>query len=169
MKNYFILLFVLTSFAVWSQEPEKDVKKAESKVANYYLDPSANLNKLWDAKSLIDGASENDLVKAISRTWSVKGKIYNDLRNPSSVQYFNNREKGRGLHPTQKPLALLEYLIKTYTNENDLVLDNCMGSGTTNLACIKLNRKSIGIEQEKKYFDIAVQRAKDFISQPKLF
>ena len=65
-------------------------------------------------------------------------------------------------HPTEKPIELMEYLIKTYTNENDTVLDNTMGSGTTNLACIKLNRKSIGIEKEKEYYDVAVRRASEY-------
>lgn len=64
----------------------------------------------------------------------------------------------RGLHPTQKPVALMEYLIKTYTNENDLVLDNCMGSGTTGVACKNLNRDFIGIEKDKEYFEIAKER-----------
>jgi len=64
----------------------------------------------------------------------------------------------RGLHPTQKPVALLEYLIKTYTNEGDTVLDNCMGSGTTGVACQNLNRKFIGIELDDKYFQIAKDR-----------
>lgn len=83
-------------------------------------------------------------------------------RYPRSVQLFSSdkqKTKNNGtIHSTQKPLALLEMLVKTYTDENDLVLDNTMGSGTTNLACEKLNRKSIGIEKEKKFFDIAVQR-----------
>lgn len=64
----------------------------------------------------------------------------------------------KGLHPTQKPVALLEYLIKTYTNEGDLVLDNCMGSGSTGVACKHTNRNFIGIELDQKYFDIAKQR-----------
>jgi site-specific DNA-methyltransferase (adenine-specific) len=63
-----------------------------------------------------------------------KGKIYDKLRYPSSVQYFNNMEASRGLHPTQKPEALYEYLIKTYTNEGDIALDFAAGSGTTALA-----------------------------------
>ena len=67
-----------------------------------------------------------------------------------------------GLHPTQKPLELMKYLIKTYSKEDDVVMDNCMGSGTTNLACIKLNRKSIGIEKEKQYYDVAVRRASEY-------
>lgn len=61
-------------------------------------------------------------------------------------------------HPTQKPVELMEYMIKTYTNENDLVLDNCMGSGTTGVACKRTNRSFIGIEKEKNYFDIAKKR-----------
>lgn len=62
------------------------------------------------------------------------------------------------LHPTQKPVALMEYLIKTYTNEGDLVLDNCAGSGTTGVACKNLNRNFIGIELDKEYFEIAQKR-----------
>ena len=62
------------------------------------------------------------------------------------------------LHPTQKPVALLEYLIKTYTNEDETVLDNCMGSGSTGVACVNTNRKFIGIEKNNKYFEIAEQR-----------
>lgn len=62
------------------------------------------------------------------------------------------------LHQAQKPVALLEYLIKTYTNENEIVLDNCMGSGSTGIACINTNRKFIGIELDEKYFNIAKER-----------
>ena len=83
---------------------------------------------------------------------------YEELRFPSSIQFFNNREKIRGLHPTQKPLDLLEYLVKTYTKEWDTVLDNTMGSGTTGVACRKLNRSFIGIEMDSKYFQIACDR-----------
>jgi site-specific DNA-methyltransferase (adenine-specific) len=81
-----------------------------------------------------------------------------DWRNPSSVQFFNNREKGRGFHPTQKPVALMEYLIKTYTNEGETVLDFTMGSGTTGVAAKNLNRSFIGIELDPDYFNIAKQR-----------
>ena len=77
------------------------------------------------------------------------------LRYPRSIQRFNRE---RGLHPTQKPVELLEYLIKTYTIEGEVVLDNCMGSGSTGEACLKTNRKFIGIEQDDKYFEIAYNR-----------
>ena len=64
----------------------------------------------------------------------------------------------QGLHPTQKPVALMEYLIKTYTNENETVLDFCMGSGSTIVAAKNLNRRAIGIEKDAGYFEIAKQR-----------
>ena len=89
-------------------------------------------------------------------------KSYGELRNPSSVQFFQNRlPSDRGLHPTQKPVALLEYLIKTYTNEGETVLDNCMGSGSTGVACVNTNREFIGIELENKYFNIAKRRIEE--------
>ena len=69
-----------------------------------------------------------------------------------------NKEINTNLHPTQKPVALLEYLIKTYTNENDTVLDFTMGSGSTGVAAKNLNRQFIGIELDKNYFDIAEKR-----------
>ena len=77
-------------------------------------------------------------------------------RYPRTVQRFN-RDRNK-LHPTQKPVALMEYLIKTYTNEGETVLDFCLGSGTTGVAAKNLNRKFIGIELEEKYFKIAQER-----------
>jgi len=87
---------------------------------------------------------------------------YEELRYPSSIQYFNNRDKDRGMHPTQKPTELFEYLIKTYTNENDLVLDNTAGSGTTAIACLNTKRQFIVMENEQKYYDIILKRVGDF-------
>ena len=72
----------------------------------------------------------------------------------------------RGLHPTQKPVPLMEYLIKTYTNEGETVLDNCMGSGTTGVACKNLNRNFIGMELDDKYFEIAKQRISEEQNKP---
>lgn len=81
------------------------------------------------------------------------------LRYPTDVRYFKTAEsEGKVYHPTQKPLALLEDLIKTYTNEGDLVLDNCMGSGSTGIACINTNRRFIGIELDKNYFEMTKER-----------
>jgi len=80
------------------------------------------------------------------------------FRYPRSILKISNADQNNRLHPTQKPIALFEYLIKTYTNEGELVLDNCLGSGTTARACKDLGRKCIGIEISKKYCDIAVKR-----------
>ena len=94
------------------------------------------------------------------------GEVYGNIKsihrdNPKGTRFPKtvlDFKTERGLHPTQKPVALLEYLIKTYTNENDTVLDFTMGSGSTGVACKNLNREFIGIELDKQYFDIAKQR-----------
>ena len=82
----------------------------------------------------------------------------NGLRYPSSVLSFAKVSLNQVVHPTQKPVELLEWLIKTYTNEHDVVLDNTMGSGSTGVACVNTNRDFIGIELDEKYFEIAKER-----------
>ena len=87
----------------------------------------------------------------------VENKTYTHLYPKNIIEFSNASQKGK-LHPTQKPVALLEYLIKTYTNEGETVLDNCMGSGSTGVACKNLNRKFIGIELDDTYYEIAKNR-----------
>lgn len=82
-------------------------------------------------------------------------------RFPRSVQYFVTAENEGCLHPTQKPIALMEYLVRTYTNEGQTVLDNTMGSGTVGVACANTNRHFIGIEKDEGYFAIAKKRVED--------
>lgn len=94
-------------------------------------------------------------------TMSVKIRNADDgTRYPKSVIKINKSINGN-VHPTQKPVALLEYLIKTYSNENDLILDNCAGSFSTAIAAINTNRCFIGIEKEENYFNIGVKRVKE--------
>ena len=81
-------------------------------------------------------------------------------RYPRSVIKFAKDVQKSAMHPTQKPLALCEYIIKTYTDEGDIVLDNCIGGGTTAEACVKTGRKYIGFETEKQYYDLACERVK---------
>lgn len=83
-------------------------------------------------------------------------------RYPRSVLTFPSDRQRLNLHPTQKPVALIEWLISTYSNEGDVVLDNCMGSGTTGVACRNLQRKFVGMESDQEYFTLASNR----ISQP---
>ncbi len=91
------------------------------------------------------------------KKWS-GDSIKSNERFPHSVLKISNPSLEMGLHPTQKPLELMLYIIKTYSNEGDTILDNVMGSGTTGVACKLTNRKFIGIEKEKKYFDISTKR-----------
>ena len=94
----------------------------------------------------------------------VYGQMKNDYvyssseRYPRSIQVFSTDTQNSSFHPTQKPVALCEYLIRTYTNEGETVLDNTMGSGTTGVACVNTGRHFIGIEQEEKYFLVAQER-----------
>jgi len=94
----------------------------------------------------------------------IKNTVYHKKDNgwqmPKSIIHFKNG--GKMMHPTQKPIELMEYLIKTYTNENDLVLDNTAGSGTTAIACLNTNRQFIVMEKEQKYYDIILKRVADF-------
>lgn len=108
--------------------------------------------------------------KKRNRSEGQQGDIYNP-RGLTGKEYkieFTNYPKNilefkveRGFHATQKPVPLLEYLIKTYTNEGETVLDNCMGSGSTGVACLNTNRKFIGIEKDDNYFEIAKKRIED--------
>jgi len=96
---------------------------------------------------------------------------FTELKHPKSVLEIQKEHPSKTIHPTQKPVALFEYLIKTYTNENDLVLDNCAGSGTTGIACINTKRNYILIEKEKEYYDIIIKRIKEVedLEKSKLF
>ena len=89
---------------------------------------------------------------------------FNNEYYPTSVIQISNAVQKDKVHPTQKPVALLEYLIKTYTNKGDVVLDNCMGSGSTGVAAINTGRKFIGIEKEQQYFNIAKERIDSALS-----
>jgi len=96
--------------------------------------------------------TNNQNLKALKKTYTHK--------NPTTLIQFSKIRKG-SLHPTQKPVALMEYLIKTYTNENETVLDFTMGSGTTGVAAKNLNRNFIGIELDENYFNIAKEQTND--------
>jgi len=109
--------------------------------------------------------ARKDVDSEYSRTELVGGettkkqsKIVRTQRYPKTILTFSNASQKNKLHPTQKPVALMEYLIKTYTNEGDTVLDFTMGSGTTGVACVNTNRNFIGIELDEGYFKIAQDR-----------
>lgn len=114
--------------------------------------------QMTEGKPYISGkGTSGDITKNV-----VKVQTKNSgTRYPRSIQRFNTDKAKGSFHPTQKPVALLEYLIKTYTNEGDIVLDNCMGSGSTGVACINTNRNFYGIELDEHYFEIARKRIRE--------
>lgn len=110
----------------------------------------------WDKKNHSTGKKQEMTNNCYGNFTKVE-PIMSDEKFPKSIINIPPEHKDF-YHPSQKPVALLEYLIKTYTNENMVVLDSCMGSGSTGVACINTNRIFIGIEQELKYYNIAKQR-----------
>ena len=111
-------------------------------------------------KGMVHGKSSN-----YGKQREVVDKNVTGERYPTSIVEFSNANRKNRVHPTQKPVELLEYLIKTYTNEGELVLDNCMGSGSTGVACVNTNRKFIGIELDEHYFGIAKERIENTYNQ----
>ena len=103
-------------------------------------------------------AKFKSVVASNSPILSIKPYEDTGYRYPCDILNINREKLGSTIHPTQKPVELLEWLIKTYTNENEIVLDNCIGSGTTAIACINTNRNYIGFEMDKHYCDIANER-----------
>ena len=123
-------------------------------------------------QGLVDGEFKT------GRNVNMTGRVYSQYKNhgtskkgnypKTTLEIANPSNKGN-LHPTQKPVVLFEYLIKTYTNEGDLVLDNCAGSGTTAIACLNTNRNYILMEKEQKYYDIINKRIAEHTNQVNLF
>ncbi|MFZ4540129.1 DNA-methyltransferase [Propionivibrio sp.] len=112
----------------------------------------------------------DDIKSGVYGSGLVNGSGFrSEYAHPKTIIYQptgNGLDKKNNVHPTQKPVALMEYLIRTYTNEGETVLDNTMGSGTTGVACINTGRKFIGIERDDKYFAIAKARIEAAIASP---
>jgi len=149
-----------SNFAVAKYQPLKEHENIivfSNNRHNYY--PIKEPRKGAGAKRLKNGYKSNGTKTEVTgMTSNRKGKVYDELKNPSSVQYFNNRDKFRGLHPTQKPVSLMEYMIRTYTNEGELVLDFTAGSGTTGLAAKNTKRDYLLIEKDENYYNICKER-----------
>ncbi len=150
-----------TGFQMVKKRPMKDY---EDVIIFYKKQPTYHNTELIELKKPI-------------KSWRKNGKGGNNLNevktNKNRVQKFTNFNRqtlkfnnehnvGKLTHPTQKPVALMEYLIKTYTNEGETVLDFTMGSGSTGVACVNTKRNFIGVEQEEKYFEIAKERINIF-------
>ena len=144
MRNHENILVFYNKQATYNPIKElRDMSEESKKRMNYEFGSIKGVNQV------------NGGIKKVQYIPEDKSLCY-----PKTVQRINNivNNNKERVHPTQKPVALFEYLIKTYTNEGDLVLDNCMGSGTTGVACKNLNRNFIGIELDPEYFKIAEKR-----------
>lgn len=135
-----------------SSECKKMPLKRHELILVFYLKPPKYRPQFTIGKPYVCRSGRGS--KNYDRQISVQ-TVNDGYRYPTSVLQFNTE---KGYHPTQKPVALCEYLIKTYSDEGDVVLDCCMGSGTTGVACVNLNRDFIGIEREETYYSIAKSR-----------
>ena len=135
----------------------------------YKNQPTYNELKFFVDEKYVDKRKSinNSYYKNGHYTGVMKRKADDGSRHPQSVLPFNS-EWNKNMHPTQKPVALFKYLIETYSNKNDLVLDNCIGSGTTAIACLKSDRNFIGIEKEIEYVKLANKRIEDVFKCPPL-
>lgn len=133
------------------------MKAHENILVFYDKTPAYNPQMLYEQKPTNNFTKRNGDGECYGSTVEISGGG-STTRYPRSVQVFKSDKQKVSLHPTQKPLALCEYLIKTYTEEGQVVLDNTMGSGTTGVACVNTKRNFIGIEMDENYFKIATNR-----------
>ena len=145
-----------TLFTNFAQVKKQPAKRHEDICVFYQKQPPYN-PQMGQGKPYTDKERVRSMGVTGDALPSKKAITNTGTRYPSSVQKFSNGNNG-SVHPTQKPVALMEYLIKTYTQEGETVLDFVMGSGTTGLACKNTGRKFIGIEKDAGYFEIAKKR-----------
>lgn len=146
---------------IWEKDNHDNPMQAKNRFLNITEDISVFYKKLptYNPQGIkeVNQITKQGGVGVLSDARSSRPSSYEQkyTNYPRNILKF---PRDRGLHPTQKPVALMEYLIKTYTNEGDTVLDFTMGSGTTGVACRNLNRKFIGVEMDENYFNIAKER-----------
>ena len=156
------LIWAKTQGSDFLNANRKPLRSHENICVFYKKQPTYNAQKTsgkpYKAKSGETTSSNFGEFNGNYHTDNKDGKRY-----PLTILNFNGAHNKGKVHPTQKPVSLLEYLIRTYTNEGEIVLDNCMGSGSTGVACINTGRKFIGMELNEKYFEIAKQRINDAV------
>ena len=153
---------------IWQKDKGTDFGNANRKPLNIhenisvFYEKQPNYNRICDEgnpyirkNNRTNGKNDTNFKSDNSGTWINEGK-----RTPTTIRKINRVSAGgkKPLHPTEKPIELMEWIIKSYTNENDLVLDFTMGSGSTGVACMNTNRRFVGIELDEKYFNIAKKR-----------
>ena len=150
-----------TNFAMAKKQPLKyheTILVFAKKQTEYY--PIKWRGKPNHKQGLLKNDQQSEVYGKIKRT---KDNL-SGMKYPRSIIEISKHSSQGGLHPTQKPVALFEYLVKTYTNEGDVVLDNCMGSGTTAIAAINTNRNFIGFEMDENYHKLANERIEQHLN-----
>ena len=137
---------------------KKQPMRAHEDIVVFYKKQPIYNPQFTSGKPYDKGKAVRDATQYGLQTKAVHVKDEEGKRYPRSVLYFKTAEDEGKLHPTQKPIALYEYLVKTYSNEGDIILDPCMGSGTTGVACMNTNRNFIGIERDREYYQVAHSR-----------
>lgn len=132
----------------YKKSPTYNPQKAKGKPCHSKGKPKENENNNYGSFNFVDNSKE-----------------LGDMKHPTSIITVSKPHPSKMVHPTQKPVPLLEWLIKTYTNECETVLDNCMGSGSTGVACILTDRKFIGIELDEKYYEISKSRLNEAVEK----
>lgn len=152
--------------AVWNKKQsgnpllsKKQLMKSHEDIVIFYKN-QCTYNPIMEKRGIErhKGTKQNLNENSFLGKGEIDTRSFNNLYYPKSIIEISNANKKGKTHPTQKPVALFEYLIKTYTVEGEIVLDNCAGSGTTGIACQNLNRNYILMEKDDKYFEIAKQR-----------
>lgn len=141
------------------------MKKQENICVFYNQKPTYNPQGLIRVNKIVKPSKSENKPDRFIKQENKKEYIKEFTNYPTDVLYFDIDNNKNRLHPTQKPVELLEYLIKTYSNENDVVLDNCLGSGSTGVAAINTNRKFIGIEKDEHYFNVSLERLNKTLNQ----
>ena len=146
---------------------KQPLRAHEDIVVFYQKQPTYN-PQMTEGKPYDKGTAVRDAEQYGKQTKAVHVKDDQGVRYPRSVLYFKTAESEGKLHPTQKPVSLYEYLVNTYSNPGDTILDPCMGSGTTGIAALSLNRNFIGIERDVNYFNVAKTRLDSFTTTTKV-
>ena len=161
LKNFKYKIIWEKSKATNFLNAKKQPLRKYEEVAIFYKKPPTYNPQMKQGEAYNKGIRKDQLTGSYGDFKPVEVKS-DGLRYPNDVLYFKTAEsEGKVIHPTQKPISLCEYFINTYSNECETVLDNCMGSGSTAIACINTNRKYIGFELDSTYFDLAENRIKE--------
>jgi site-specific DNA-methyltransferase (adenine-specific) len=162
IKNFKYKYYWQKTQSVGFLNAKKQPLRNIEEIAVFYRKQPTYNPQMWKSDKLSHGATKRTYVANKSKVYGDNSKdcVYVPTfdRYPTQLLTYKNEKQTSSLHPTQKPVALLENLIKTFTNEGDTVLDFCMGSGSCGVACKNLNRNFIGIELDENYYKIAKER-----------